>query len=347
MADHSEPSTPAADVGRPEWFEQFLADRGTRKPAPNTMKAYRQDFDAVAALLVDDRAASPVLALNALGVEAMRSAFAEYARTHSAASVRRCWSTWNVLCTYLFTAGLIDANPMPLIGTPKAPKSLPKSLHQGTVARLLEHLSVEPERPRSTDWPERDRAIIVVALLAGLRADELLHADVGDIRRTSGGAVIAVRGKGNKDRRVPVEQVLVDVVEAYLDSRRARFPGAGRRRSSPAGGLAAWASDAPLFVGGGGDRISRGTLQYRVLRAFRLAGIDHERAKGALLHGFRHTFATELANADVSVYALMNLLGHESMTTSQRYVTAAAADTRDAAARSALYRVVRQSGDGG
>ena len=65
-------------------------------------------------------------------------------------------------------------------------------------------------------------------------------------------------------------------------------------------------------------------LQYRVLRAFRRAGIDADRARGALVHGLRHTFATELANAGVSVYSLMKLLGHESMATSQRYVTAAA-----------------------
>jgi site-specific recombinase XerD len=67
-------------------------------------------------------------------------------------------------------------------------------------------------------------------------------------------------------------------------------------------------------------------------RAFRRSGIDAARAPGALVHALRHTFATELANAGVSLYALMNLLGHESMTTSQRYVTAAGTDTRAAAA---------------
>ena len=54
---------------------------------------------------------------------------------------------------------------------------------------------------------------------------------------------------------------------------------------------------------------TRGTLQYRVLRAFKKAGLNGERARGVLVHGFRHTFATELANQDVSVYALMKLLG--------------------------------------
>jgi site-specific recombinase XerD len=91
----------------------------------------------------------------------------------------------------------------------------------------------------------------------------------------------------------------------------------------PRRGTGRLANAAPLFVGSEGDRITRGTLQYRVLRAFRRAGIDSERARGALVHGLRHTFATELANADVSVYTLMKLLGHESIVTSQRYVSAA------------------------
>ena len=73
-----------------------------------------------------------------------------------------------------------------------------------------------------------------------------------------------------------------------------------------------------------------------MLRAFRRAGIDADRA-GPLVHGLRHTFATELANADVSVYTLMKLLGHESMVTSQRYVTAAGTETRTAAAQNKLY----------
>ena len=66
-----------------------------------------------------------------------------------------------------------------------------------------------------------------------------------------------------------------------------------------------------------------------MLRAFRRAGIDADRARGALVRGLRHTFATELANSEVSVYTLMKLLGHESMVTSQRYVTTAGTETRN------------------
>ena len=68
-----------------------------------------------------------------------------------------------------------------------------------------------------------------------------------------------------------------------------------------------------------------------MLRAFKKAGLDDQRARGALVHGLRHTYATELAHADVSVNTLMKLLGHESMTTSQRYVSGAGTENRAAA----------------
>jgi len=79
-----------------------------------------------------------------------------------------------------------------------------------------------------------------------------------------------------------------------------------------------------------------------VKRAFRLAGPDAQPVPGPLIHGLRHTYAPELASSDVSVYTLMKLLGHESMTASQRYVTAAGSETPSAAAENPLYDLVRE-----
>jgi site-specific recombinase XerD len=258
------------------------------------MKAYRQDFDAIATFVAGGATSElSRMSLGDITTDSMRSAFAQYAETHEAASIQRCWSTWNVLCTFRYTSELIAANPMPLVGRPKLPKTLPKALPTRSVAALLATLNADPQPQRRSDWIERDRGLILTALLAGLRADELLRANVGDLRRSDDGAVIHVRGKGGKDRRIPIEAPLVEVLEHYLDSRATRFPTTARKRSSPAGGLAAWSPAAPRFVGAEGDRISRGTLQYRVLRAFPRAGIDADRARGALVHGLRHTFATE------------------------------------------------------
>jgi integrase/recombinase XerC len=323
----------------PDWFTAFLHDRQTRKPSAHTMKAYRQDFLAIASLVTSGSPAH----MNVVGItkDSMRTAFAAYAHDHEAASIRRCWSTWNVLCTFLYTGEQLAANPMQLVGRPKLAKALPKALPRTAVEALLETVAQDRDSTRQTDWAERDLAIILTALLAGLRSDELRQANVGDIRTTDDdAAVIHVKGKGGKQRSVPIESELLWVLEGYLDSRAIRFPDVEKRRATAVSGLARWSARSPLFVGRDGQRITQGTLQSRIKRAFKRAGPDAQPVPGALVHGLRHTYATELAGSEVSVYTLMKLLGHESMTTSQRYVTAAGTETRSAAARNPLYAFV-------
>lgn len=330
------PRRPSA-LAVPSWFTDFLADRAVRKPSPHTIKAYRHDFEAIATLVAGRADGVAELHTSELTKDALRPAFAAYANTHSAASIRRCWSTWNSLCTFLFTAELLDSNPMPLIGRPKVPKTLPKSYKADAVADLVSAIDADRGSTRASDWPERDRALVFTSLLAGLRADELPKANVGDIRRTDDGGVLHVRGKGNKDRRIPVGFELLAVLDDYLTTRTHRFPPT-RRRAARNEMPCSFPATAPLFVGADGERITRGTLQYRILRAFKKAGINGERPPGALIHGLRHTFATELANADVSVYTLMKLMGHESMITSQRYVDGAGTQTRAATELNPLYK---------
>ena len=308
------------------------------------MKAYRQDFIAIASLMTGGNPAR--LTVADISKDSMRHAFAAYARDHEAASIRRCWSTWNVLCTFLYTAEQLAANPMQLVGRPKLAKPLPRALPRKAVEALLDTVAEDQDSKHRTDWAERDLALILTALLAGLRADELCQANVGDIRTTDdGAAVIHVKGKGGKERSVPIEVELLTVIETYLDSRAIRFPQAEKRKAAGNGaGLTRWSARSPLFVGRGGERITRGTLQSRIKRAFKRTGPDAQPVPGALVHGLRHTYATELASSDVSVYTLMKLLGHESMTTSQRYVSAAGTETRSAAARNPIYAMITTGG---
>ena len=207
---------------------------------------------------------------------------------------------------------------------------------------LLETVAQDYGSHRQTDWAERDLAIILTALLAGLRAEELRQADIGDIRTTDdGAAVILAKGKGGKERAVPIEAGLLSVIEAYLHTRAIRFPGAVKHAATTASPLSHWPARSALFVVRDGERITRGTLQSRIKRAFKRAGPEAQPVPGALVHGLRHTYATELASSDVSVYTLMKLLGHESMTTSQRYVSAAGTETRSAAARNPIYEMIK------
>ena len=141
-------------------------------------------------------------------------------------------------------------------------------------AALVETVTRDRQSTRQTDWAESDLAIIFTALLTGIRAAELRNADIGDIRTTQQGeGVIRVRGKGQKDRSIPIEAGPVTVIEEYLASRASCFPQASSA-STANRGLAAWPDNAPLFVNRDGQRITRGTLQSWIRRAFRVAGPD-------------------------------------------------------------------------
>src|SRR5258707_7030270 len=135
------------EVARPEWLAAFLADRGTRKPSAHTLKAYCQDFDAIAALIAgEDTSDLSRMSLGDITTDSMRTAFAQYAEAHEAATIQRCWSTWNVLCTFLYTSELIAANPMPLVGRPNLAKTLPKALATSSVSAPLEALNANRKR---------------------------------------------------------------------------------------------------------------------------------------------------------------------------------------------------------
>ena len=195
--------TAAAEIDQiPEWFSQFLNDRQTRKPSAHTMKAYRQGFIAIATLVAGGDPSR--LAVTDITKDTMRNAFAAYARDHEAASIRRWWSTWNVLCTFLYTGERLVANPMQLVGQPRLAKPLPKALPRTAVEALLEAVATDQDFKRQTDWAEPDLALILTALLAVLRAEELHQADVGDIRTTDdGAAVITSKAKAARSAACP------------------------------------------------------------------------------------------------------------------------------------------------
>lgn len=113
----------ATQRARPEWFASFLADRGTQKRSAHTLAAYCRDFDAIAEIIVGGTDLT-ALRLSDINRDALRTAFALFAPSHAAASVRRCWSTWNTLCTDLYDDELIPANPMGSVGRPRSDETL-------------------------------------------------------------------------------------------------------------------------------------------------------------------------------------------------------------------------------
>ncbi|MEU8300544.1 tyrosine-type recombinase/integrase [Micromonospora sp. NPDC048909] len=302
-------------------IEEFLTARATRKPSPHTLEAYRRDLRSVAALAGD--VLTPPLPLDVLPVGAlsprvMRAAFAGFAAPRAAASVHRAWSTWNTFFTFLVAEGVVAGNPMPAVGRPRAPLPQPKPLRgEDTPEELLAAVVREAGRQRDP-WPERDLAVLAVALCAGLRLSELLALRVASLAGRAGERRIEVLGKGGRPRSVPIEDGLDRVLADYLDSRRRRF---GARSVRP---------DSPLMVDRRGEPLRRGGLQYLVESCYRRAGITDRVPRGARLHALRHTFATRLAEDGASAAEIMRLLGHASLAASQAYIEVTAGQQRAA-----------------
>lgn len=309
--------------------DRFFAARRVMKDSPHTTAAYRRDLAIVAALAANVRGVASVdLRAGDLDAATLREAFGQFATTHAKASITRCWSTWNQFLTFLVSDGAIGGNPMPAVPRPRRVRGAPKPLQGEDTPETLLRSSALPRRNARDPWPERDVAVLALLLLTGLRSAELLDLQVGSITGRSGEQRVHVVGKVSKARSVPIEDSLYAVIAAYLASRRRRFPSART------------GSKATLFVDGRGEPLRRGGLQYLVETALRAAGINDRRSPGALVHALRHTYATRLADDGATASEIMALLGHASLTTSQAYIDATAAEQRRSAAANRTYRAL-------
>lgn len=309
-------------------IEEFFLARMPRKHSPHTLEAYRRDLDAITVHLVELLGApASAITVEQLDIRTLRRAFARISH-QSPATVARTWSTWNQLFSFLVAEQVVAGSPMAAIDKPRIPRSRPKAITgDDSVQRLLQ-AAATGRRGARHPWPERDLAVVVVLLTCGLRLAELLGLTLQSIDGPPGDRVIGVRGKGNKERTVPVEPEVEAVLASYLESRLRRFPGR-------------LAATAPLFVDNRGQVMGRGALQYLVEQLYREAGIRTRVPRGALVHALRHTFATSLARNGASGVELQRLLGHESLATTQRYVDASAREVRAAARANEAYAALR------
>ncbi|MGZ4499709.1 MAG: site-specific integrase [Nocardioidaceae bacterium] len=316
----------------------FLA-RAPRKDSPHTPAAYQRDLAAICEAAAA-HLGGPVdqLRLGDLTLRVLRAAFAAWSEGRAAATVRRAHSTWSGFFEYLVSEELLAGSPMPGVAKPKAPRRLPKPFAEDDAARIVRVLTDSSVRRRDP-WPELDAAVVLTAMVTGVRAAELLAVDIGDVTRTAGNERMRVLGKGEAERAIPIEPALLGVLAGYLDTRRARFPGTARQRgvTDPGDPWAWWRKTDPLFVGRTGERMQIGALQYLVELVYRDAGVNASRARGALVHALRHTAATRLVERGATAVELMDFLGHRSLSTSQGYLSATAASVRAAAARSPVY----------
>jgi site-specific recombinase XerD len=312
-------------------FAEFEVARRSAKPSPHSERAARSDFAAIHRLLQETLGADDV-PIDEVTPRRLRLAFARFAENHAPASIARCWSTWNQFYGFLVSEDLVAGNPMAAVRTPKVGRRTPKPLQGEDAPEVLLQTVAAGARPGRWPWPERDLAFVATALLAGLRLSELIALNLGSIDGRPGERRIRVLGKGRKERTVPIEEPLHDVIGRYMTSRREKFPGVKLDPRSP------------LFVDRRGDRLKRGGAHYLVERSYRAAGLTNRVPAGAMVHALRHTYATRLAEDGADASEIQALLGHESLNTSQGYIEATANRTRQAARANRTYRALEGLG---
>lgn len=315
-----------------EAVEEYLVARESAKPSTHTIAAYRRDLVGVLRCVASvQQCELAALVLTDLSGGMLRRAFAEFAADRASSSVVRAWSTWNGFFGFLVAEGMVEGNPMSVVRRPRLEPAEPKPLlGEDTPERLLEALARGCRRARDP-WPERDMAVLALALLTGLRSAEMLALRVDSLSGRAGERRIRVVGKGGRVRSLPIESPLEALVEEYLRTRETRF---GVRLEGP----------DPLLVDNRGTALRRGGLQYMVRQCYKHAGVHDQVARGTLVHALRHTFATRLAEDGASVTEIMRLLGHTSVTSSQSYIDVTASAQREAARSNRTYGVLRRLG---
>lgn len=289
----------------------FLAWEGeVRNLSPNTVRAYGEDLrefetwcarEGVSALEIDHAQLRSWLAgLQAAGYET--------------ATVDRHLSAVRALFRWLRGKGVAHNDAAAVIATPKLGRRLPKTMGDSDVGRLL--------RACGADCVGlRDACMVELLYATGARISELSGLDVGDVDFRS--AQVRLFGKGSKERVVPVYGRALAAVRDYLDRSR---PSLARAGSHAASAGARGSADA-LFLSRRGARMSADALRRRFERLVSLAGLD----PALTPHAMRHTFATELLEGGADLRSVQELLGHESLSTTQIYTHLTASRLREAA----------------
>ena len=212
-------------------------------------------------------------------------------------SVARKLATLRSFFRYLCREGVLQANPAKLVPTPKLPKRLPAYLSVDEVDRLL--VSPSEEDPAGA----RDLAILELFYASGIRLSELTGLNVRDMDIRE--SLVRVKGKGNKERIVPVGSKAIAALRRYLGWRSELVQGAKRAMPDP----------VALFLNRQGGRLSQRGAARIVLKYLNRSGLGPK----VTPHGLRHSYATHLLQAGADLRAIQELLGHSRLSTTQRY----------------------------
>jgi integrase/recombinase XerC len=275
-------------------FERHLRDE--RGVSPNTRAAYLRDIGDFASFLSREFLNRPEAEIRAAEADvlAVRSYLAHLrARGLSKTSMGRHLSALRTFFRFLSREGHVSANPARAVATPRAGRSLPRTLSVEEAASVVE---AGPDGPAGLSV--RDRALLELLYATGLRVSELVALDLSDVDLAS--RQVRTLGKGRKERIVPFGVPAEAALREYLRERPTP-----RSRKDP---------DA-VFLNAGGGRLTDRSVRRILDRALRVAGVTRH----ASPHALRHSFATHLLAAGADLRTIQELLGHASLSTTQRY----------------------------
>jgi integrase/recombinase XerC len=277
--------------------EEFLAMLAHERAAsPHTLRAYQREVGNFAAYLIEQ--AGPNGEMRNVDHLQIRGYLGElYDRGLAKASVARSLAAIRSWFHWMARAGHVSSNPAALVATPKLPKHLPRVPSIEQMNQLVDTASSE----EAAAWPERDRVIFELLYGCGIRNAELVGLNLSDVHWAR--EVILVRGKGRKQRYVPLGDAAAEAIRAYLPSRATK--------------LAGKATEALLLnlqMRGTGRLTTRSVG--RIVKKISLAkGLPAEIHP----HTLRHAFGTHMLEEGADLRAIQELLGHERLSTTQRY----------------------------
>jgi integrase/recombinase XerC len=268
----------------------FLAHLRRRGASPHTLRAYLADLAEF-----EGHLATSGSDIRAATHQIIRAHLAALAVNRKASSRARKLASIKALYRYLVRQKLLPTSPAKAVRTPKLPQPLPKVLPVDEAFALMESPAA------NTPLELRDRAILEVLYGGGLRISELCSLSLSDWDRE--GRVVRVMGKNSRERLCPVNPKAASALEAYLP-RRGELLAKGRTADSSA-----------LFVNYRGGRLRARSVARHFDRYVRRCGLLRKISP----HALRHSFATHLLAGGADVRTIQELLGHASLSTTQRY----------------------------
>jgi integrase/recombinase XerC len=259
-----------------------------RNASPHTISAYANDLNGFGEFLKKHFRDAPIDPA-AVDVLLLRRYLAELHRTARRSTIHRKLSALRSFFRFLVREGVVESNPAELVSSPRQEKYLPKTLTVDEVFHLLDQTYGDDILSL------RDHAIFELLYSSGLRVSELTSLNLWDLDLGQG--LVRVLGKGSKERIVPVGHRARQAISAYLD-----------RRGGPV-------DNQPLFLNHRRGRLTPRSVERLLKQRLLQAGI----LKNASPHALRHSFATHLLDGGADLRAIQELLGHVSLSTTQKY----------------------------